>query len=201
MRTKKSAGAGLASALFTPVQQRVLGLLFGQPERSFQSAELIRLAESGTGGVHRYLQQLAKSGLATVTPVGNQRYYQANSNAPIFEELHGIAIKTIGLLGPLQHALSRVRTQVQAAFVYGSVAEGTDRAISDIDLMVISQDLTYADLYDIVHPVERLLARTVNPRVIAPADWTRKRAEKDSFVDQISHGPRLFVIGGDIDIS
>jgi len=71
MGTKgRRQGSGLAGALFTPVQQRVLGLLFGQPERRFQTAELIRLAGSGTGAVHRQLQRLAGAGLVIVSSEG-----------------------------------------------------------------------------------------------------------------------------------
>lgn len=92
---------GLAAALFTPVQQRVLGLLFGQPDRRFQSAELIRLAASGTGAVHRQLQRLAAAGLVTVSRAGNQKYYQVRRDSLIFPELHGLVVKTVDPLGPL----------------------------------------------------------------------------------------------------
>ena len=90
----------LADVLFSPVQQRVLALLFGQPSRSFQSAEVIALAGSGTGAVHRQLVRLADSGLVTVTRVGNQKHYQANRDSPVFSELHGLVVKTMGLVGP-----------------------------------------------------------------------------------------------------
>src|SRR5712671_3945354 len=96
-----STESGLAGALFTPVQQRVLGLLFGQPERRFQSAELIRLAGSGTGAVHRQLQRLEKSGLVTVSREGNQKYYAARMDAPVFQELRGLIVKTVGIIEPL----------------------------------------------------------------------------------------------------
>ncbi len=56
-----TAPTALAGALFTAVQQRVLGLLFGQPGRRFQSAELIRLAGSGTGATHRLLRRLPRA--------------------------------------------------------------------------------------------------------------------------------------------
>ena len=95
-------GTSLASALFTPVQRRVLALLFGQPQRRFQSAELIRLARSGTGATHRQLQRLASSGLVLVTKEGNQKYYQANRESPIFPELHGLILKTVGIVEPIQ---------------------------------------------------------------------------------------------------
>src|SRR5437868_1067082 len=90
----EAALSGFASVLFTPVQQRVLGLLFGQPERRFQGAELIRLAASGTGAVHRFVTRLAESGLVTVERVGNQKHYQANRESSVFAELHGLITKT-----------------------------------------------------------------------------------------------------------
>ncbi len=82
--------SGLADALLTPVQQRVLGVLFGQPDRTYQSAELIRLARSGTGAVHRQLSRLEAAGLLTATRVGNQKHYQARRDSPVFAELHGL---------------------------------------------------------------------------------------------------------------
>ena len=96
----------LANALFTPVQQRVLGLLFGQPERRFQSVALIRLAGAGTGATHRLLQQLAASGLVRASMEDWQKYYQANPESPVFEELVRLIRKTVGLAGPLREALA-----------------------------------------------------------------------------------------------
>jgi hypothetical protein len=131
----------MADVLFTPVQQRVLGLLFGQPERRFQSAELIRLAGAGTGAVHRMVTRLAATGLLRVETSGNQKFYQANERAPVYAELVGLVRKTVGIAGPLQAALAPLAHRIAAAFVYGSVAKGSDHAASDIDLMVIADDL------------------------------------------------------------
>ncbi len=89
------AATALADVLFTPVQQRVLGLLFGQPGRRFQSAELIRLAGAGTGAVHRFVTRLATAGLVTVETLGNQKFYQANAASPVFAELCGLVLKTV----------------------------------------------------------------------------------------------------------
>lgn len=102
MGMKKSQDSSLADALFTRVQQRVLGLLFAQPDRSFLATEVIRLANVGTGAVHRELGKLAGSGLVTVTAVGRQRHYQANRASPIFLDLHGLVLKTVGLAEPLR---------------------------------------------------------------------------------------------------
>ena len=124
-RTPAKPRAGLADALFSPVQQRVLGLLFGQPDRRFQSAELIRLAKGGVGAVHRQLARLAETGLVTVTRTGNQKHYQARRDSPVFEELHRLIVKTVGVAEPLRQALAAKAGAIRAAFVYGSVAKGT----------------------------------------------------------------------------
>ena len=191
--------SGLADVLFTPVQQRVLGLLFGQPDRSFQSGELIRLADSGTGAVHRFLTRLAAAGLITVERVGNQKYYQANRASPVFEELHGLIVKTSGVVAPLRAALEPLANRIRAAFVYGSIAKGTDRAASDIDLMVIADKLDYADVFGALQAAEFQLNRKVNPNLLTLADWRRKRKQA-GFVARVAEAPRLFVIGSADDL-
>lgn len=192
-----SAPTRLADVLFTPVQQRVLGVLFGQPQRRFQSAEVIRLAGSGTGAAHRLLTRLAATGLVTTQRVGNQKHYQANADSPVFAELTGLVRKTVGLIGPLQVALAPLAGKIAAAFVYGSIAKGTDTAASDIDLMVIADDLDYSALFSALQGTEQALARKVNPNLMRPNEWRRKRSEPDSFAARIAGQSRLFVLGSD----
>lgn len=187
--------SAVASALFTPVQQRVLGLLFGQPDRRFQSAELIRLAESGTGAVYRQLQRLEIAGLVTIAREGNQKYYQACKDAPAFPELHGLILKTVGVVEPLRAALRPVAEQIDLAFIFGSVAKGKERADSDLDLLIVSDNVTYPDVYEALQDVEQRIARTVNPVVMTRAEWRRKRSAADSFAKRIASQPKLFVIG------
>lgn len=189
-------GTSLASALFTPVQRRVLALLFGQPQRRFQSAELIRLARSGTGATHRQLQRLASSGLVLVTKEGNQKYYQANRELPIFPDLHGLILKTVGIVEPIRDALRLLAKNIDAAFVFGSVAKESDRADSDVDLFVLSEKITYPTLYEKLQSAETRISRKINPVIMTPAEWRRKRGA-DSFAKRIASQPKLFVIGDD----
>lgn len=192
--------SGIADALFTPVQGRVLGLLFGQPDRRFQSAELIRLAHGGTGAVHRQLERLADSGLVTVTRTGNQKHYQAREDCPVFAELCGLVVKTVGLLEPIRKALEPLASRVHAAFVFGSVARRTEKASSDVDLLVLSDSLTYSDLFEAVQVAETVLGRAVTPTVFTVAEWRRRRAEDASFAARFATQPRFFVIGSDDDL-
>ena len=196
---QRTEPGGLAGALFTPVQQRVLGFLFGQPDRRFQSAELIRLANAGTGATHRFLQRLASRGLVQVEDIGRQKFYQANPDAPIHQELVAIVRKTIGLREPLRQALAPLADDIECAFVFGSVAKGQDRANSDIDLMVVADSVDYMMLYNALRAAEEALDRTVNPTVVSPADWDRKRRGPDGFIPRVANGPRLWVLGEDRD--
>src|SRR5439155_4443228 len=112
----------IADALFGKTQQRVLGLLFGNPSRSFYSNEIVRLSAVGTGTVHRELARLLASGLVTAGLIGNQKHYQANRAAPVFEELRGLALKTFGVADVLRAALAPLASRIRVAFVHGPVA-------------------------------------------------------------------------------
>jgi len=193
--------AGLAGALFTGTQQRVLGLLFGQPDRSFYATEIISLADVGSGAVQRELARLAQSGLVTLRPVGNQKHYQANPDSPIFAELCGIARKTVGLAEPLRQALAPLASQIRAAFVYGSIAKKKDSARSDIDLMLVSDTLTFGDTYLALDEASKRLGREVNPTIFTLQDFARRRQEEGSFVSRVLEQPKVWLIGGEDDIA
>ena len=194
------APTALADALFTPVQQRVLGLLFGQPKRRFQSADMIRLVDSGTGATHRVLKRLAGSGLVLESVDGRQKYYQANPDSPVFDELVALIRKTVGLAEPLRDALMPLADRIRAAFIYGSIASGRDRADSDIDLMVIADDLDYPTLFEAVQFAEVQLARSVDCRLMTPSEWQGKRGRADSFVARLHEKPHVFVLGSEDDL-
>src|SRR5690348_14117049 len=145
---------GIAAALFTPVQARVLGLLFGQPDRRFNSAELIRLVEGGTGAVHRQLSRLAAAGLVASTRAGNLKYYQARDDSPVFIELWGLVAKTVGLVGPIREALSPLEAKIEAAFIFGTAAAGEGWDAGDIELMLLARSLDTATLAAALRPAE-----------------------------------------------
>jgi len=188
-------GSALADALFTSTQQRVLALLFGQPNRSFFVTELLALADSGRGAVQRELARLGASGLVTVTKVGNQKHYQANHDSPLYEELCSIITKTVGLRTPIQAALGPLASRVILALVYGSIAKQTDTASSDIDLLLVSDELTLEEVYAALAPVEKLLDRSVNPTLYTSNEFGRRRRTKNSFLMRILKGPHIILMG------
>ncbi|MFQ6023916.1 MAG: nucleotidyltransferase domain-containing protein [Acidiferrobacterales bacterium] len=187
----------LSEALFSKTRRRVLGLLFGNPSRSYYANEVVRFAGVGIGAVQRELERLAAAGLATVTKIGNQKHYQANRQAPIFEEMRGIVLKTFGVGDVLREALAPLADRVHAAFIYGSVAKGTDTASSDIDLMVIGEKLSYADVFPLLTKVETRLGRTINPTVYGRSELRRKLAADNEFLSRVLKQPRILLVGAD----
>ena len=190
-----ASNASLAGALFTQTQQRVLGLLFGQPQRRYTVTELIALTGAGSGAVQRELAKLADSGLLTMQRVGNQKHYQANPAAPIFEELVAIVRKTVALAEPLREALAPLAQRIDAAFVYGSVAKGSDHAGSDIDLMIVSDTLGYAEVVLALHPLIERIGRDINPTLYSRQELSERLHSGNAFVVRVLEQPQLWVMG------
>jgi predicted nucleotidyltransferase len=203
MGIKRSPGIGpaqpvsVADALFTKGQQRVLGMLFGNPGRSFFANEVIALAGTGTGAVQRELTRLATAGLVTVKRIGNQKHYQANTESPVFEELRGLVVKTSGMADVLRTALAPLTDRIRAAFVYGSVAKKVDTAASDIDLMVLSDSLTYGDVFAVLEAGAARLGRRVNPTVYSRQEWAKRIKQGNSFVTRIRAQPKIWLVGNE----
>jgi predicted nucleotidyltransferase len=194
-RPAQSPTTGLANALFSKVQQRVLGVLFGNPERSFYANEMISLAGSGTGAVQRELGKLAGAGLATVRRQGNQKHYQANAASPVFSELRGLVLKTTGLAGVLRVGLAPLTPQIATAFVYGSLAKRRDTAGSDVDLMIVSDTLSYAEVISALEPAVHALGRPINPTVYTSREFARRLHSGKAFLTRVIKQPKIWLIG------
>jgi predicted nucleotidyltransferase len=192
--------ASRSNALFSKVQQRVLALIFGHPDRSFYTSEIVRNVKSGTGAVQRELSRLQGSGLVAVERIGNQKHYRANQQSPIFQELRSLIVKTVALVEPLKESLEPHADNIKAAFVFGSVANESDTAHSDIDVMVIGNNLNYVDLYAALQNAEHLLRRKVSPIFLSPEEWRRKASDQGSFISKVSAMPKLFIFGSEKDI-
>jgi predicted nucleotidyltransferase/predicted transcriptional regulator len=194
-RTDPKIRTSLVDALFSTTQQRVLALLFGQPERSFFANEIIELTKSGSGGVQRELRRLTDSGLVTTTRIGNQKHFQANHDAPLYQELRSIVLKTVGLAEPLRASLATLADHIQFAAIYGSVAKRTDTASSDVDLLIVSDDLSLEQVYSAVGQVERELARKISPTVLTRDEFQRRRKAGNSFVNKVLAGEHIVLLG------
>jgi predicted nucleotidyltransferase len=193
---RTSGGTGLADALFSQTQQRVLGLIFGQPERAFGTMELIELADSGRGTVQRELARLESAGLISATD-GRAKRYQANQASPIFSELRGLVDKTSGIPRVLADALAPLAPSIRLAILFGSIAKQSDTASSDIDLLIVADDIGLEDLFRTLAPAEERLGRRVNPTLYTSEEFRKRRRASHPFLSKVMQGKYVVLLGSE----
>lgn len=188
----------IAAYLLGATRSRVLGALLLQPERALHVRALGRMAQASPGSLHRDLRALTELGLLVRQEVGRQVMYQANVQSPVFDELAGLLRKTTGLADVLRSALEPLGESVALAFVYGSMASGTARPGSDVDVMVLGS-AGFADVTLALSGVAQQLGREVNPTPMPPQEFARRWSAGDGFVHSVAAGSRIWLKGGEDD--
>jgi DNA-binding transcriptional ArsR family regulator len=179
----------IATALFSDSQSRVIQWLFGQPERSYHLSELRRLTGLGSASLQRELNKLAEAQLVNSERVGNLRRFQANPKSPVYNELIALTQKTLGVVPMVREALQPLASDLKA------VAKGTDTAKSDIDVLLVGNNLTLTKVLELLVPLESQLGRKINPTCFTPTEFNRRVREPGSFVKRILAQPLLPLIG------
>lgn len=185
----------LGDALFTTTQQKVLGLLYTQPEKSFYINEIIRLTGMGVATIKRELDRMLAAGIVSMNRVGNQHHYQANTECPIHLELLGIVKKTVGVTDVIGLALAPFAEKIDWTFIFGSVASGKETSRSDIDLMIVG-DVGFSEAVSALYSIQETLGREVNPKIYSRVEWIRMQENRDAFIMEILEKPRMDVMGG-----
>lgn len=191
--------ASLSHHLLGQTRSAVLATLLLRPETSLHVRELARITGASPGSLHRELRSLTELGLLTRQEVGRQVHYRANRDSPVFAELSGLLRKTSGLADVLRAALAPLAGHVALAFVYGSIASGKDRALSDVDVMVLG-DAGFAELVRVLAPAQATLGREVNVTPMTPTDFARKLAGGDGFAASVMRGEKIWLMGNDDDL-
>ena len=188
----------LLGHILFPLQyrRRLLAVLCMHAGQWFHLRELERLtAAASVGSIKKELDQLVGVGLLKVRKVGNQTQFCVNEDHPVYPELSGLIRKTIGLVDVLHTALTPIATQIQIAFVFGSMAQGTETPHSDVDVMILGE-AGFADAVNALYESQATLGREINPKVMTLAEWQRRKAVGDGFVKNVLNKPKLFVVGG-----
>jgi uncharacterized protein len=183
-------------SLFGQTRAAVMSVLLLRPDERFHLRQIVRLSGGGVGAVQRELAALVAAGLVRREPSGRQVYFQAATDSPIFPEVQGLIRKTSGLADVLRAALRGVEERVRVAAVFGSMARGQVDRDSDIDLLIISDDLSMRDLGRAMREASGRLGREINVNLYRPGEWTTRGREGHPLVKSILANPRLIVIGG-----
>ena len=154
----------------------------------------MRFSGGGVGAIQRELKQLTEAGLLRRTVRGNQVYFQASDDCPIFEEMKSILAKTAGVADILRIALAPIADRICVAFVFGSVARSQQRAESDIDLLMIG-GAAFGEVVATLANAQTQLCREVNPTVYPPNEFSAKIHAGHHFVKSILKREKIFVVG------
>ena len=185
----------LSELLFPNRYRRaMLSMLLMNPERRVHLRELARLTGASPGTLKKELDALTEAGLLNVQRVGNQTHFSANAQHPVYPELSGLIRKTTGLHDVLARALEPLADGVVAAFVFGSVASGTEAAHSDVDLMVFGT-ASFGEVVNAVYEAQAAIGREINPKVMKREEWQAKRSAGQAFLNEVMHKPKLFILG------
>lgn len=177
----------------------MLRLLFVDPERSHHLRDLARLSGLALGTIQREVANLKRAELIRERRDGNRVYFSANRDHPIFPELQGIALKTTGLVPLLGKALEGL-AGIRLAFVYGSFAEGTPTADSDIDVFVVG-DVGLRDLTPRLRTVSETMQREINPSTLSGESFREKVRAGDAYVTSVTSGKKLWIMGSDDELA
>jgi uncharacterized protein len=192
MGTPETQFAG--RSLFGNTRSALLAMLYGHADQSFYVRQLVRAVGAGHGALQRELKCLTEMGLVLRRAQGNQVLYQANSQSPIFSEVKSLITKTVGIHDVIRSALVSLGSEIQIAFVYGSVARQKERADSDVDLMVLG-NASFSDVVSALGPAQKALGREINPTVFGVDEFRSKLATGNHFLSSVMKEKRLFVLG------
>jgi predicted nucleotidyltransferase len=185
----------LLSALLPRTTQLVLAATVLRPGREWYLSDLAGHLAVTPSSLQRVLAKLVEAGILARRDDGNRTYYRVDGDCPILDELAGILVKTVGLIEPLREAIAPMAARIRVAFVHGSIAEGRERAGSDVDVIVVG-DAPSADLAFALRPMNERLGRAVNFTRYSPKEFTAKVADGHHFLSAVLGRPRIFLIGG-----
>ncbi len=199
MSTSRENSA-IAKLLFGETRRSLLGIFYGSPDQSFYLRQIIRMTGAGQGAVQRELELLTGAGIIIRSRVGNHVFFRVNSRNPIFNELRGLIIKTIGLADVLRSSLEPIANNIRFAFVYGSFAEGRDTASSDIDVTVIGS-VTFGEVIQALRSAQEILGREINPTVYPVSEFVMKVSKSNSFLRRVFSREKIFLIGDEDELT
>ena len=164
----------------------MLGELFVFADQPISLSELAKRAGTSLGGAHKEVERLEASGLVRSTTVGRNRLIEGDPSSPVYHELRGLLLKTLGP-EPLLRAASADLTGIENAFIFGSWADPAERSPADIDGLVVG-DPDVGEVYDSASAVETEVGRPVNVTVRSPTEWANADA---AFERAVKSGPRI----------
>jgi predicted nucleotidyltransferase len=192
-------GGNMLEELFSSAARvKVLALFLTNPENKYYLRQACKLSGLPVMAVQRELNKLVKIGLLSREASGNRVYFQVSKGFPIYKELKEIMLKTTGLGDTLTAMIARSK-EVDAAFIFGSYAEGNERKGSDIDLFVIGK-ISARKLQEGITRASAKLRREIVPVLYSAEEYKKEKQKKNHFIVSLLDKPKIFLKGSQDDL-
>ena len=187
----------LSQILSSRTRAEIFRLLFGMSDQELHLREIQRRSGMNDSTIRQELRKLVRLGLVKDRKDSNRIYYKANRSHPLYPEVNNLVLKTVGLVDILKDALRDERIQV--AFVFGSIAEGNETALSDVDLFVIGK-LGLRTISGLLTGVSEKIGREINPHVMSVNELRKRIEAGEHFISGLIKSPKLYIIGNKNDL-
>lgn len=177
------------------IRARILAWFFTHQDEDFFVRQLAIILREDPSNLSRELARLEKVGILSSTRQGNLKYFRTNEKCSFHDELKGLILKTVGVIGEIQSAVEGL-PEIEYALIYGSYARGEETADSDIDLMVVGEvDLDKLD--SAISGLERRFGRTINYVAYNEKEFKEKRKRRDGFITDVLRDKKIMLVGGE----
>lgn len=174
------------------IRRRILEAFFTHPGKRGHVRQVARELGTVASAVGRELQQLEEAGVLTSDLVGRARVYRFDEESEIARDVRTLFDKTEGIEAMLRRALTGM-PGVERALLFGSHAGRTDRAGSDLDVLIVGRP-SQSSLSEALMPLEERLGRSIHTTSMSSEEFERRR-EGSGFVSSVLNGPRIWLIG------
>jgi predicted nucleotidyltransferase len=188
----------LGQILSSNVRAEIFRLLYGMDRKELHLRDIERRSGFAIRTVRQEASKLLRLGLIQERRDGNRVYFKANIEHPLCGDICNLVMKTSGLADVLQKALAGA--DLSFAFVFGSIAAGTQKPESDIDLFVVGK-IGLRGLSTLLKNASDILGREINANVMTENEFGRRIQRKEHFVSSVLKSPKIMIIGNENELA
>jgi DNA-binding transcriptional ArsR family regulator len=188
----------LAKILSSRVRSEIFRLLFGLSDKELHVREIERRTGLSIATVRQELKKLLQMELLLARRDGNRLYYRGNKEHPLFPDIQNMVLKTVGIVEPLKEVLDK--ENVNIAFIFGSVANNREGAVSDLDLMVIGT-VGLRTVSGWLSGISEKIGREINPHVLSLNEYRKRKRAREHFLNRVIESAKIFIKGNEDDLA
>ena len=127
-----------------------------------------------TNAIRIEINRFEHAGMLSAEVVGNKKMFRANIEHPLFNEIHSILLKYVGLDRIVEDVIERLG-HVERVYVVGEFSKGLD---SDLIDLVLVGDIDTNYLVNLIEKTEKLMSRKIRYIIYSEAEFVRSKTDQ-----------------------